>query len=112
MAYDFRLLNSEGFGEVVDADGGVLHVGAVGWGVGVSDAGEVRGDDGEALGEEGNDGLPHLRGFGEAVQEDQIWAVAGCEVVQFGSIDSCGAGVDGLPGGCRGKEEWAEDGQS
>ena len=30
VAYDFCLLDSKGFGEVVDSDGGVFHVGAVG----------------------------------------------------------------------------------
>ena len=60
----------------------------------------------------GDDGLPHLRGFREAVQEDEGWAVAGGEVMEFGSVDDGSTGGDGLSEGCGGEEEWAEDGQS
>ena len=53
VANDFRFLHAERLGEIVDADCGAFHVEAVGGNVGIADAGQIRRDNGEALGERG-----------------------------------------------------------
>src|SRR2546430_17711434 len=78
----------------MNADGGTFHVQTLGGDIRVSNAGQVWCDYGEALGQRRNDRLPHQRGLGIAVQQDQWCTVAFGHVMHLDAIDLCSARGD------------------
>jgi hypothetical protein len=84
---DSRLLNLEGLGQGVDADGCVFHVQAIFRNIGITNARQIRRNHGKFLGQKWNDWPPHARGLGVAVQQDYGRTVTGSEVVQLEPVN-------------------------
>jgi hypothetical protein len=96
MPDDLGLLHTQRFGEVMNPDSSALHIQTAGRDLRVADAGQVGRDDGETLGQSGDDRPPHARSLRVAVQEDERRTAAGGQVVQFGATDLGNAGDDCL----------------
>ena len=87
VSHNLSFLDAQRLSEVMDADGGALHIQTAGGDVRVSDAGQVWRDYGEALGQNGNDRFPHQRGFRVAMQQDERCTLASGQVMQLDAID-------------------------
>jgi len=95
MADDHRPLNPQPLHEVVNADRRALHVEAVFGNIRAADPGQVRGDDGEVLGEPRHQRPPHPRCLRVPVQQEHCRAATGCQVLQLDAVGARGAHGDG-----------------
>src|SRR4051812_38943166 len=98
----------------MDANSGSFHVEAVLGNAGIANSRQVWSDNSELVRELWNQGPPHPRGLGVAMEKDHRGPVAGGEIVNLDPIDFAEPGCDrigsgfGLAQRCnrRGKEKY------
>src|SRR6266481_9496911 len=86
-----RSLGIERAGERMHPGRGGFHVQTVRWNRRVPYAGQIRRDDSEALGEQGNDRPQHERRLCVAMEQDHRCTVAGRQIVESDAVDLRGA---------------------